>query len=133
MVGTPALHAAQKVGVIDDAGEVGVLVRDADGEEVPAIVNLTIKGNALRTIHRKIHGGGVVLSSDFPATPSRASSWSSVVTIDPKNATAFHNRAAGYSAKGSYDRAIADMGASAQWLRLSSLYPKPWIAQRRVR
>ena len=75
MVGTPALQVAQKVGVMNDAGEVGVLVIDAEGEEVPAIVNLTIKGNALRTIHRKIHRcGGVVLSSDFPATPSPCAS-----------------------------------------------------------
>ena len=44
MVGTPALHVAQKIGVIDAAGEIGVLVIDADGEEVPAIANLAIKG-----------------------------------------------------------------------------------------
>ena len=55
MVGTPALQVAQKVGVMNDAGEVGVLVIDAEGEEVPAIVNLTIEGNALRTFHRVVH------------------------------------------------------------------------------
>ena len=42
MVGTPALQVAQKVGVMNDAGEVGVLVIDAEGEEVPAIVRAVV-------------------------------------------------------------------------------------------
>ena len=35
IIGAPALHVAQIIGVIDDAGEVGVLIVDAHGENVP--------------------------------------------------------------------------------------------------
>jgi hypothetical protein len=52
MVGTSALQVAQIVGVIHEPGEVGILATDADRKKVPAVANLTIKGNALRTIHR---------------------------------------------------------------------------------
>jgi hypothetical protein len=48
--------------VIDDAGEVGVLV--TDGEEVPAIAVLTIKGNA-----RKSSSVGGAVTFRFPAMP----------------------------------------------------------------
>src|SRR6185437_16964716 len=37
IVGAAALHVAKVVGVIDDAGEVGVLIVDADGEEMTAV------------------------------------------------------------------------------------------------
>ena len=43
MVGAPALHEAQIIGVIDDAGKIGVLVIDADLHVMAAIADLAVE------------------------------------------------------------------------------------------
>ena len=43
MIGASALHEAQIIGVIDDAGKIGVLVIDPDGHDVPAGVDFAVK------------------------------------------------------------------------------------------
>jgi hypothetical protein len=43
MIGPPALHEAQIIGMIDDAGKIGVLVVDADLHMVAAIADLAVK------------------------------------------------------------------------------------------
>src|SRR5262249_3314847 len=42
-VGAAALHEAQIVGVIDDAGEIGVLVVDAHRHDVAAVADLAVE------------------------------------------------------------------------------------------
>ena len=64
MVGSPTLHVAQKVGVIDDAGEVSVLVVDADGEEMPAIANSPSRGMRCDPFIGKLISAAGSLSSD---------------------------------------------------------------------
>ena len=67
IIGAPALHVAQIIGVIDDAGEVGVLVIDAHGKEVAAVADFAVKRD---TGHRFI--------STAPVPSSRApNSWPS--------------------------------------------------------
>ena len=39
IIGASALHVAQIIGVIDDAGEIGVFVIDADGHRVTAVAH----------------------------------------------------------------------------------------------
>ena len=43
MVGAPALHEAQIIGVIDDAGKIGVLVVDADLHVMAAVADLAVE------------------------------------------------------------------------------------------
>ena len=50
VLGAPALHEAQKAGVIDDAGEVGVLIIDPDRQDVPAAADLAAE---LRPVLRR--------------------------------------------------------------------------------
>ncbi len=44
VVGAPALHEAQVAGVIDDAGEIGVLVINAHLLQVAAVADFTVEG-----------------------------------------------------------------------------------------
>src|SRR6516164_6998015 len=44
-------HEAQVVGVIDDAGEIGVLIIDAHDEDVAPIANLAVKRNGASYFH----------------------------------------------------------------------------------
>ena len=46
VIGAPALHVAQIIGVIDDAGEVGIFVVDAHGKKVSPVADLAIERNA---------------------------------------------------------------------------------------
>src|ERR1700737_1573354 len=43
MIGPSALHEAQVIGVIDDAGKIGVFVIDADLHVVPAVADLAVE------------------------------------------------------------------------------------------
>ena len=43
MIGAAALHEAQIVGVIDDAGKIGVLVIDADLHVMAAVADLAVE------------------------------------------------------------------------------------------
>ena len=43
MIGASALHEAQIIGVIDDAGKISVLVINPDGHDVPAGVDFAVK------------------------------------------------------------------------------------------
>ena len=43
IIGAPALHEAQIIGVIDDAGEIGVLVIDAHDLHVPAVADFAVE------------------------------------------------------------------------------------------
>ena len=43
MIGAPALHEAQIIGVIDDAGKIGVLVVDADLHVMAAVADLAVE------------------------------------------------------------------------------------------
>ena len=43
MIGAAALHEAQIVGVIDDAGKIGVLVIDADLHVMAAVTDLAVE------------------------------------------------------------------------------------------
>ena len=50
IVGAPALHVAQVVGVIDDAGEIGVLVIDAHRHGVAAVADFAVERMAVRIL-----------------------------------------------------------------------------------
>src|SRR5262249_4975103 len=64
IVGAPTLHEAQVVGVIDDAGEVGVLVIDPHRHDVAAVANLAVE------VGLRAHDG----ASTFTALRGRARS-----------------------------------------------------------
>jgi len=42
MIGTPALHEPQVIGVVDDAGKIGVFVIDTDLHMVSAITDRAV-------------------------------------------------------------------------------------------
>jgi hypothetical protein len=43
MVGAPALHEAQIIGVVDDPREIGIFIVDADLHVVAAVANLAVE------------------------------------------------------------------------------------------
>src|SRR5262249_19451465 len=45
IIGARPLHETQVVGVIDDAGEIGVLVIDPHRHDMAAVTNLTVEGH----------------------------------------------------------------------------------------
>ena len=51
MIGTSALHEAQIIGVIDDAGKIGVLVVDANRHDVAAAADFAVEISARSAGH----------------------------------------------------------------------------------
>ena len=62
IIGAPALHEAQIIGVVDDAGEVGVLVIDAHGKYVPPVADFAVEGNA----YSSIISAALIATAPFP-------------------------------------------------------------------
>src|SRR5262249_60248737 len=62
IVRAPALHETQIIGVIDDAGKVGVLVVDPHRHDVAAVANL-----AVESVHRQGTRSCIAASQFFPS------------------------------------------------------------------
>ena len=90
IIGAAALHVAQIIGVIDDAGEVGVLVIDAHGEHMAAVADFAVERNAGHASY--LHGTrSVIACSQFlpskrcglsvaRSTPSRQRTLTSILS-----------------------------------------------------
>jgi hypothetical protein len=73
MIGAPALHEAQIIGVINDAGKIRVLVVDAELHVMAAVADLAVEGKVhceLSILCATKNGGGAVLARPAQCLPS---------------------------------------------------------------
>src|SRR5258706_16474001 len=106
MIGAAALHEAQVIGVIDDPGKIGVLVKDADLHVMAAVADHAVEG-ALSLTHRGRRRGGTLASGCVP--PMRASRRAASRSTNAFNASL---TTADFSVMPAYSCALANNSSS---------------------